>query len=320
MLSPLDEAVGYDGRPLTSPKIGVNGGVGVYRLDTSAAASLQKFAPSQSTPPGGDGQDCQDCQGPPRPPDAVPVIPVTQRAYYQYPLSPDSPSRAGQPTPPWPTAAADANGSILPSLTCGVDVAGPGPSLSEMVSLPNSTILYYTSPLGHLNLSAAQWVPIYSSLHPRSPNSPSSRRCHTGLVSPPCSLIGQPSISLPPAPDRRQESEALAPASPSLPKKQKPRKQVRFKETTPSNQAEIEKEKNRAYHREVAARNRLKEKQKKARFESEKQFLENLNTRLIAEEKALVTEKQSLLEQLYLHSLCAHLDVDKYLNVRSQKM
>lgn len=310
MLSPLDEAVGYDGRPLAFPKIGVN------RLDTSVA-SLQKFkfAPSHQSTNGG-GQDCQDCQGP-RPPD--PVIPVTQPVYYQHPLTPNSPSWARQRTPPWPTAAADANGSVLPSPTCGVDVAGP--SLAELVSLPNSTMIYNPSRPDHLDLSAAQCVPIHSALHPQSPNSPPASYSQTGLVSPPCSLIGQPPITIPPGPDRRREPEALAPASPSKPAvPARPRKQVRFKESTPSNEAETEKEKNRAYHREVGARNRLKEKQEKAHYESERQFLENLNTQLIAEEKQLATEKQSLFDELYRHSLCNHNDVDKFLILESQKM
>ena len=51
-----------------------------------------------------------------------------------------------------------------------------------------------------------------------------------------------------------------------------------------------------------------------------RQSLENLNIELIAEEKQLAAEKQSLVDELYRHSLCGHYDVKIYLEFESEKM
>ncbi|KAM7217341.1 hypothetical protein V8F06_007284 [Rhypophila decipiens] len=81
------------------------------------------------------------------------------------------------------------------------------------------------------------------------------------------------------------------------------------------------KEKIRAYHREVGARNRQKEKEERQRFELQSQWLEKVNADLVAEEKSLATEKMVLVNELFRHSRCgAHADVEEYLAVQSSKI
>ncbi|KAM7209725.1 hypothetical protein V8F20_000128 [Naviculisporaceae sp. PSN 640] len=82
------------------------------------------------------------------------------------------------------------------------------------------------------------------------------------------------------------------------------------------------KEKIRAYHREVGARNRQKEKEERQRFEEQAQWLERVNLELVAEEKSLATEKLVLVNELFRHySVCgAHSDVEEYLAVESLKI
>lgn len=97
----------------------------------------------------------------------------------------------------------------------------------------------------------------------------------------------------------------------------------------------------RAYHREVGARNRQKEKEERARFELQTQELEKVNAELVAEEKSLATQKLLLVNELFCHySQCnisngngngsgsgssdgathSHRDLDEYLAVESLKM
>lgn len=82
------------------------------------------------------------------------------------------------------------------------------------------------------------------------------------------------------------------------------------------------KDKIRAYHRQVGARNRQKEREERQRFEEQSLWLEKVNVDLVAEEKSLATEKLVLVNELFHHySVCgAYGDVEEYLAVESLKM
>ncbi|KAM7205322.1 hypothetical protein V8F33_001153 [Rhypophila sp. PSN 637] len=184
---------------------------------------------------------------------------------------------------------------------------------------------------------------------PESNSSPGSASdSHTSLVSPPRSLIGQPQrrttfqsggldllFSLP---DSRQASGITAsaysqtPSPGSLTNSPGPihvGSGIRGsrRNSTPSSphpgtrHQRSKKEKIRAYHREVGARNRQREKEERQRFELQSQWLEKVNADLVAEEKSLATEKMVLVNELFRHSQCgAHADVEEYLAVQSSKI
>ncbi|KAK4219038.1 hypothetical protein QBC37DRAFT_167040 [Rhypophila decipiens] len=297
------------------------------------------------------------------------------------PLSPISPAWAAQHrSPPWSTniTLQRPAPTKFAALAVVKDRTPARPILSHSAALYlSNNETGYLSPPGQCYRTPNHDYYCAPPKAPESNSSPGSASDgHTGLVSPPRSLIGQPQSRITfqrggpdlfSLPDSRQASGITASAysqtpSPgsitnssgpiyagsqirgsrrnSTPTSPHPGTRHQRRSVRPPSQSrrnssqstagdpltaqqvvDSKKEKIRAYHREVGARNRQKEKEERRRYELQSQWLEKVNADLVAEEKSLAMEKMVLVNELFRHSQCgAHADVEEYLAVQSSKI